>query len=90
MADKDREMDTLREEMKEQVKLKNEIFDLKQTIQDLRAEIAKKDLEREQGLEMNLEDTQLVKTLRSEMMQVEKDYDEARNELVHTKYALNE
>ena len=67
--------------MKEQVKLKNEIFDLKQTIQDLRAEISKKDLEREQGLEMNLEDTQLVKTLRSEMTQVEKDYDEARNEL---------
>ena len=72
------------------MKLKNEIFDLKQTIQDLGAEIAKKDLEREQGLEMNLEDTQLVKTLRSEMTQVEKDYDEARNELAHTKYALTE
>ena len=29
LADKDREMNTLKEEMKEQVKLKNEIFDLK-------------------------------------------------------------
>ena len=39
---------------------------------------------------MNLEDTSLVKNLRENITQYEKDLEEARSEMVHTKFILNE
>ena len=39
---------------------------------------------------MNLEDTSLVKSLRQDLSQCEKDLEDSRTEMSHTKFALNE
>ena len=59
-------MEIIKEEMKDVMAYKNEIFDLKAKIAELHEEITRKDAERESGTQMNLEDTSLVKGLRKE------------------------
>ena len=80
----------IKEEMKDVMQYKNEIFDLKAKVAELHEEINRKDAERELGQQMNLEDTSLVKSLRKDLAQCEKDLEDSRSELSHTKFALDE
>lgn len=57
----------IKEEMKDVMLYKNEIFDLKAKVAELHEEINRKDAERELGQQMNLEDTSLVKSLRKDL-----------------------
>jgi hypothetical protein len=90
LDEKIREMEIIKEEMKDVMQYKNEIFDLKAKVAELHEEINRKDAERELGQQMNLEDTSLVKTLRKEFQQLEKELEESRAEMTHTKYGLDE
>jgi hypothetical protein len=60
-------MEMIKEEMKDVMQYKNEIFDLKAKVAELHEEINRKDVERELGQQMNLEDTSLVKSLRKDL-----------------------
>ena len=90
LEEKIREMEMIKEEMKDVMLYKNEIFDLKAKVAELHEEIIRKDAERELGQQMNLEDTSLVKSLRKDLTQCEKDLEDSRSELSHTKFALDE
>ena len=67
LEEKIREMEMIKEEMKDVMLYKNEIFDLKAKVAELHEEIIRKDAERELGQQMNLEDTSLVKSLRKDL-----------------------
>ena len=67
LEEKVREMEMIKEEMKDVMQYKNEIFDLKAKVAELHEEINRKDVERELGQQMNLEDTSLVKSLRKDL-----------------------
>ena len=69
---------------------KNEIFDLKAKVAELHEEINRKDNDRELGQQMNLEDTSLVKSLRKDFALCEKDLEDSKIELTHTKFTLEE
>jgi hypothetical protein len=52
--------------------------------------MTKETADRDLGLKMNLEDTPLVQSLREELSAYEKDLEDARAEMIHTKFVLDE
>ena len=90
LEDKQKEVDGMKEELSQQVHLKNEIFDLKAKIEELTEDVTKKDDLLTKGSSIEIRETEIYKSLQRDYNNLTKDYEAVRADLSNAQYEIRE
>ena len=86
LEDKQKELDSLKDELSQQVQLKNEIFDLKARIEELTQDVKKKDELLTKGSSIEIKETEEYRSLQRDLETLTTDYEEMRTQLSDSQY----
>ena len=90
LDDKQKELDSLKDELSLQVNLKNEIFDLKARLEELTADVKKKDELLTQGSSLEIKDTETYKMLMRDYDNLTQDFENVRVDLSNCQFELRD